>query len=140
MMIAKTLVQVLQSKNLKSILLSSSQDLICSNLFCEKLGEPCICRLERALSKEGLSTTVQELDLNGNNLKDLPPSLYKLSGLRVLDLSNNKLSKLSIENLQKLTELKRLDISGNPLSIEARASLEEAQRNNSIKAEVSFEK
>jgi Leucine-rich repeat (LRR) protein len=138
-MIAKTLVQVLQSKNLKSILLRSSQDLICSNLFCEKLGEPCICRLERALSKDGLSTTVQELDLHGNNLKDLPPSLYKLSELRVLNLSNNKLSNLSIENLQRLKNLEKLDISGNPLSIEARAILEDAQRNHSIKAKISYE-
>lgn len=34
-----------------ALLLPSSKDLVCNNLFCEKVTGPCVCRLERVLER-----------------------------------------------------------------------------------------
>lgn len=111
----KSLLQLSQSKLVTNIVLRASEDLKCMNLFCEKVGEPCICRLERALSKETLAHTVESMDLSHNNLTQLPPSLANLVQLRSLDLSTNNLTTLEFSYLKPLVHLERLDLSNNPL-------------------------
>ena len=76
-----------------ALLLSKSDDLICNNLFCEKVTLPCICRLERSLAKVS-TLDLKKLDLSSNRLTDLPPSLEKFTELEELDISNNALSKI----------------------------------------------
>ena len=114
---AKSLLQLTQRKVVKSITLRGSEDLMCVNLFCEKVGGPCICRLERALSKEQLATTVEDLDLSNNNLTQLPPSLLKLTQLRVLNLSQNQFMTLNVESLSTLPHLRHLNVCSNPLDL-----------------------
>ena len=115
MSLVKSLLQLTQSKVVKSIVLRGSEDLMCVNLFCEKVGGPCICRLERALSKEQLATTVEDLDLSNNNLTQLPPSLLKLTQLRTLNLSQNQLITLDTQSLSALPHLEHLNVRNNPL-------------------------
>ncbi|MGM9510122.1 leucine-rich repeat domain-containing protein [Larkinella sp. GY13] len=50
--------------------------------------------------------TLENLNLSNCKLKQLPPALYKLSGLKELNLSNNALGELSAE----LANLKRLEV------------------------------
>ena len=111
----KSLLQLSQSKVVTNIVLRASEDLKCMNLFCEKVGGPCICRLERALSKETLAHTVKSMDLSHNHLTQLPPSLANLVQLRSLDLSTNNLTTLELSYLKPLINLVRLDLSNNPL-------------------------
>lgn len=65
------------------------------------------------------------LDLAGNQLEKLPPVLSRLSQLRQLNLSHNKitLDAPALEHLRKLTRLRQLDLSNNPLGITPDISL-----------------
>lgn len=72
--------------------LSRSEDLLCRNLVCERVGEPCICRLAVALERH--AATLAWLSLAGNGLMQLPAALTLLPALRYLDLSANELSAL----------------------------------------------
>lgn len=81
------------------------------NLMCEKVGDPCICRLSRVLS---LTPDLERLDLAKNGLTTLPEEVFKLRNLRNLDLSYNRLTKLPSSVLQ-LSHLRVLDVQGNPL-------------------------
>ena len=94
------------------VLLSASADLVCNNLFCEKVTQPCLCRLERALESSDPSR-VEVLDLSGNRLEALPPSVARMVGLKVLDLRNNAFKQMPKE----LTKLKNVQVlmDGNPL-------------------------
>jgi hypothetical protein len=47
MSIARSLLQLSQSKAVGKVLLAASEDLKCVNMFCEKVGGPCVCRIER---------------------------------------------------------------------------------------------
>ena len=94
------------------ILLSGSADLVCNNLFCEKVTLPCLCRLERALEASDPSR-IEILDLSGNRLEALPPSVVRMVGLRVLDLRNNAFKQMPHE-LKDLTSVKVL-MDGNPI-------------------------
>jgi len=113
MSIAKSILQLSKSKLVKNIILSSSEDLKCVNMFCEKVGGPCICRIERVLSRDDLKDTVEELDLSSNNLSRLPPSLYKLNSLKVLNLSNNQLESLETDEFSLFKSLESVDITKN---------------------------
>jgi len=79
--------------------------------MCEKVGDPCICRLARVLS---LTPNLERLDLAKNGLKALPEEVFKLRNLRNLDLSHNVLTELPPSVLQ-LSHLRVLDVQGNPL-------------------------
>lgn len=91
--------------------LSRSQDLLCHNLVCEKVGQPCICRLAQVLERHAGS--LRWLSLSGNALEQLPEALTGLPCLRYLDLSGNRLSALP----QGFTNLRSLQVrcSGFPL-------------------------
>ena len=60
--------------------------------MCERVGEPCICRLAVALERH--TATLAWLSLAGNGLTQLPAALTALPALRYLDLSANGLSAL----------------------------------------------
>ena len=112
----KSVIQLSQTKLVRKILLSASEDLKCVNLFCEKVGGPCICRIERVLARDDLRSTVESVDLSVNKLTQLPPSLYKLSSMKVLNLRNNDIVDLKTEDFITLGGLESIDLSNNPLS------------------------
>ena len=112
----KSVIQLSQTKLVRNILLSASEDLKCVNLFCEKVGGPCICRIERVLARNDLRSTVHSVDLSVNKLTQLPPSLYKLSSMKVLNLRNNDIVDLKTEDFITLGGLESIDLSNNPLS------------------------
>lgn len=65
---AKSILEVIQfSKKGKigSLILKASEDLVCNNLWCEKVGEPCICRFEVALQSID-SNYLTNLDVSNN--------------------------------------------------------------------------
>jgi Leucine-rich repeat (LRR) protein len=97
-------------ENVTVLDLTHSSDLTCMNLMCEKVGEPCICRLSLALER---TPNVQELSLARNKLEQLPDSVWNLKELRSLDLSDNALRTLS-PLIAQLTQLRHLNLSGNP--------------------------
>lgn len=94
------------------LLLPRSSDLVCNNLFCEKVTGPCLCRLERALQAAN-PAQLRKLDLSGNRLTALPPFVTHLSELRELDLSDNAFKKIPKELIQ-LTNLQHVYLRGNP--------------------------
>ena len=49
---------------------------------CEKVGEPCVCRLSRVLERSGRE--LRSLVLAGNKLTQLPASVFELQHLQVL--------------------------------------------------------
>lgn len=91
--------------------LTSSPDLVCNNLMCEKVGEACICRLSRVLER---LSGLEWLSLAGNNLQNLPESLCSLPSLRHLDISQNSLAALP-NCINGLRNLEHLDVRGNSL-------------------------
>ena len=61
-----------------------SEDLVCSNLMCENVGDACVCKIARYLDH---LPNVERIELGHNNLVKLPEGLWGLSKLRHLDLS-----------------------------------------------------
>ena len=89
--------------------LPHSPALACTNLMCEHVGKGCACRLALALERaRGLT----RLDISGNQLPLLPPSLRTLSSLTHLDLSGNALTQLG--DVSALVQLQVLSVRGNP--------------------------
>ena len=112
----RSLLQLSQNKLVKNVFLSASEDLKCVNLFCEKVGGPCVCRIERVLAREDLAKTVETVDLSRNKLTQLPPSLYKLNEMISLSLRDNDLTTLKAEDFSSLTKLESIDLRNNPLT------------------------
>ena len=119
MSIAKSLTDVVKVRKrggkVGSLLLNASKDLVCNNIWCEKVTGPCICRLERTLQDLDQGA-LKKLDLSGNNLSALPPSMAKLSNLQELDISDNNFSKMP-EVLKGLEHLEHIVDENNPYTI-----------------------
>jgi Leucine-rich repeat (LRR) protein len=98
---------------LQELDLASSSDLVCTNIICEKVGDPCICRLSHALER---LTGLVSLRLSGNRLTALPASIGGLENLEHLDASNNDITELPC-TLGDLRCLKTLNVSGNPVAV-----------------------
>ena len=71
--------------------LSRSPELVCLQIACAHVGEPCVCRLSRVLER---LVAVRRLDLSSNNLHVLPETVTALPQLRWLDISGNPLAEL----------------------------------------------
>ena len=112
-MTARSLRDIVSKKSflIENICLRNSPDLVCKNLFCDKVTLPCLCRLEHALSYLDLAA-IRRIDLSDNKLTSLPPSLEKMTSLEYLDISSNKLKKLPIY-LLSLPNIKNIRIGGN---------------------------
>lgn len=67
-----------------SLLLRASEDLVCRNLMCAKVGEACVCRLAVTL---GRLPGLRKLDIANNELRVLPASVFELTSLEHLDIS-----------------------------------------------------
>ncbi len=116
-MLHRSLIEVVSSSGavVKSLVLRSSPDLVCNNLFCEKVTQPCICRLDRVLKSKKLIDLIH-LDLSHNKLAALPPSIDVLKNLEELDISNNNFSELP-SSILSLPNLKILKVKGNNINL-----------------------
>ena len=112
MSVARSIAEAVSRKEpVLQLVLRASKDLICNNLFCERVTEPCVCRLDRMLSSKKL-TDLRELDLSDNRLSALPPSIGNLTALEVLNISGNNLTQIP-PFVEHLPNLKLLNLSGN---------------------------
>ena len=87
---------------LQALNLSASDDLLCKNLMCEHVGDPCICRLSAVLDK---LPSLEHLDLSNNNLSALPEVLSRLPKLITLDLRGNHLQEVPLDFRQQLANV-----------------------------------
>ena len=109
----RSLMEANRSPSMRALDLTGSSDLLCVNMVCEKVGEPCVCRLSRVLERNGRE--LRSLVLAGNKLTQLPASVFELQHLQVLDLSENELTEIPAD-VVKLESLKILDVRNNPIS------------------------
>lgn len=58
---------------------------------------------------------LESIDLHGNNLKELPCGLRRLSRLRNINLSRNRLVNACVDILSQIPSLKELRLAGNAL-------------------------
>jgi Leucine-rich repeat (LRR) protein len=112
-------------KQVQVLDLSRSEDLICNNLMCEKLGDPCVCKLARFLEQHDWHA-LEELRLAGNGLSSAPPAFFRPS-LRVLDLSHNRLSTIPQE-IERCHNLISLILNDNALQVLPWDSLRKLKR------------
>lgn len=64
-----------------------------------------------------IANNIKYLDLQNNKLADLPRSVTRATGLEILDLSKNRISYLSKQELLKLTSLRVLSLKENNLTV-----------------------
>ncbi len=76
--------------NLQVLNLAASEDLLCKNIMCEHVGDPCICRLSAALDK---LPNVEELDISDNKLTALPEAIGRMPKLLRLNVRGNQLQE-----------------------------------------------
>lgn len=63
----------------------------------------------------GYVQELRELDLSFNQLADIPATIEECAELRVLKLTNNKLTSAPANSLESLEELRVLELSGNQI-------------------------
>ncbi|KAJ1632416.1 hypothetical protein T492DRAFT_612370, partial [Pavlovales sp. CCMP2436] len=90
--------------------LSASVELVCDNMMCEKVGELCLCKFSIAFPKV---EHIMELRLRSNGM-DRWPEVWRIPGLRVLDVSDNRLASIPPEIMQ-LTQLEELRMCDNQI-------------------------
>jgi hypothetical protein len=114
-MIARSLRQASREPELvKTLDLSSSGSFVCKNMFCEKVGQSCVCRLSLWISQTSPRlTALTTLSLANNGLEQLPDSLGELRNIKRLDFSQNNIRDVP-SSLGELRQLEVLDLRGNP--------------------------
>jgi hypothetical protein len=97
---------------LQHLQLSGAPDLVCSNLMCEKVGSPCLCRIAVVLQRLPVLT---HLDISDNSLSAIPDAICKeyLPSLQHLNISKNRISELpaALKSLQQLQVQKHRSLS-----------------------------
>ena len=63
---------------------SEPTDLSCVNIMCEKVGEPCVCKLARCVSR--LPNLIR-LEIPDHKLGFLPEAIGELTSLQYIDVS-----------------------------------------------------
>ena len=96
--------------------LTKSKDLLCVNMMCSEIGGPCACRLARFMEQSKWDS-LEQLILAKNDLVQIPTAAL-VPSLKTLDISDNKISKLSSDHFEKLPNLETLICAGNPLDVE----------------------
>ncbi|MCZ4245892.1 hypothetical protein [Pedobacter punctiformis] len=74
-------------------------------------------------SSEKVLNSYYKIVLKDNYLEELPPFVWKLKNLEEIDLENNDLKDLPVEKLLELKNLKKLNLKNNPLSKESSEKL-----------------
>ncbi|KAG9402426.1 hypothetical protein AC1031_007039 [Aphanomyces cochlioides] len=97
----------------RELILRQSEDLLCRNLMCERVGDACMCRLSIVLEKLPNLTT---LDVSENRLPALPPSVFQLGRLEELVLAKNQLGDDVFKDMHNFQRLRRVDLSNNQLT------------------------
>ncbi|CAK4624724.1 unnamed protein product [Aphanomyces euteiches] len=97
----------------RELILRQSEDLLCRNLMCERVGDACMCRLSIVLEKLPNLTT---LDVSANRLPALPPSVFQLGRLEELVLAKNQLGDDVFKDMHNFQRLRRVDLSNNQLT------------------------
>jgi len=117
-MIVTTLREIIFSmqsgQRVSKIILKSSPDMLCTNLMCEKVTLPCMCKLEATLNKINLDYCTL-LDLSGNNMTSLPNNISRMKNLNELHIQNNLLVSIDDTLFENMTDLKLINVTGNPL-------------------------
>lgn len=89
--------------------------------------------LEGALPSElGRLSGLKKLDASNNRMTGVPAEIGRLTSLETLDLSDNQLTGLPME-LGNLKQLKVLDLTGNPYSAQDLAAIEKELVNTEIR-------
>ena len=125
-----------KSHQLTELRLSNTEDMVCNNIMCEKLGDPCVCKLARVLLSSRLPN-VSVLDVSANRLPLVPDNMWDmgkavttlvlsdnklteiservkdLQGLQVLRVDRNMLSELPVDALRQLPSLRQIYVAGN---------------------------
>lgn len=118
-LIVRSINEIIKNKGkaITGIVLSASDDLVCRNMMCEKLLQPCVCRLEHVLHQfVSHPMHVDTLDLSNNKLEFSPPAITKFSMLTTINLSKNKfptVEKIPWDEIVKISSLKCIDLSDN---------------------------
>ena len=107
------------------LLLRSSDDMVCRNIMCSKLGNVCLCRLALCLSR---CPNLKSIDLSGNKLDSIPDAIGLCTNLYSIDISNNNLRTLP-KVLSQNRYLHEIDLRKNPLSL----SIEDILSTRSVK-------
>ena len=93
--------------------LSSTGAFVCKNMFCENVGQSCVCRLSLWISQMSPRlTALTTLSLANNGLEQVPESVGELNNIKWLDLSHNDIRELPA-SMTRLQRLEKLDIRGN---------------------------